>query len=763
MLNNLSLVLRPLIVVLSLSCCCMAQPVQVPTPRPKLLMGHAMQWSMPGSNRFSRSPFLANKTQSYYENAPLIFPANPDDKGALVQMFFDAKASGLDAINMHVHNESAKQLQKMMHRLLDAAQESKTDVKIFPLIAGIMKVENFSQFLKIMWQDPYTKQHPNFLRIDGKPVVITYGHRGAKQWQEAIANAKAGGGEFFIINDTSCLEIGVTEKVPVEKLKAGIEPCDGLYYFASGTLGLPNHEQGPLASFMDFGHSFNPPKYTGASVRQGYIGATRVGNLLSPRGTKIFRMQWLEVLKNNPDFVHLTTLNDYGEGTSQECSVNNTFTFIDMNRYFSHRWKTGQWPKLDKPQAFLSYRKAVVAGEPIQFELVLLTADMASHDYAAILRLDLPDQSSIECKSERVEKMPGHVVMHFQAVDGIKNDGFAIPRVSVKVDGKVLKLSDANAAPFSIVKNGEEVLRKWLRVPLHRLAENIAVKLAVKGSPANLYPRSVFLENVPWDQTAGYIIERGGHSLHNPLDAKPINKNFGYLEMFDEGFGWSPMRFYDVKNKRRVMDMVDRYTAVIRLKNDTIVFAQPTQMDAPHVDSSTVLDLLIQPRRGLLRDRGIMNRDYNMQKQIPATRPKVVRPRQGKPWALRFDGVDDCLTFGPLNMPAGPVTLELWINPADNDKPAVICDQKGAALGLAIMHDRTLRLMRVDINRKAVMLNGQIVLKPKQWHHVVCVYDGRAINLYVNGQADGQPVACRGLRTDEGMFLGKDACSVWSG
>ncbi len=727
------------------------------TQRPKIMMAHAMQWSMPGSDRFSRDPFQANKTQSYYENAPLVFPINDEDNGALIQTFIDAKVSGLDAINMHVHNENPQQLRKLMHRLLDAAKASKTDVKVFPLIAGIMKQKNFEQFLKVMWEDPYTREHPNFLRIDNKPVIITYAHRPAKQWEVAKANAKAVGGEFFLINDTSCLEIGVTENVPTERLHDGIQAVDGLYYFASGTLGLPGHDKGPLANFMKFGHSFNPPKYTGASIRPGYIGTTRVGNLLSPRATSLFRKQWLEAIDNNPDFIHLTTVNDYGEGTSQECSVNNSFTYIDLNRYFGHRWKTGNWPSLEKPQAFLSYRKAVVGGEPVTFELVYLTANQTNLNIDATVKLQLPQGKTVELKPINKEQLPGHVVLDFELADGITQDGFGIPSVTITVDGKPIALPKADGGAFAIVRNGEEVVRRWLRMPLHRLAENVQIKMAVKGSPANLYPRTIFLENVPWEKTAGYIIERGGHSLNKPTDAKPIRDDFGFLEMFDEGFGYAPMKFTDVKTKRRVVDIMDRYTAVIRFKDNTIAYARPAMMDAPHVDPATVMDLIIQPRRGLLRDRGMYNRDQSMQNQEPATRPVIARPRNGKPWIMRFDGKDDHLSFGPLNMPAGPLTLAMWVRPEQLDKPAVICDQKGAAMGVAILKDQTIQLLRVDINRKAVWLKGQTPLAPKRWHYVVGVYDGRNMQLYVDGKADGQPVPCRGLRTDEGIVIGRGA------
>jgi hypothetical protein len=217
------------------------------------------------------------------------------------------------------------------------------------------------------------------------------------------------------------------------------------------------------------------------------------------------------------------------------------------------------------------------------------------------------------------------------------------------------------------------------------------------------------------------------------------------------------MKFTDVKTKRRVVDIMDRYTAVIRFKDDTIAYAKPVMMEAPHVDPATVMDLIIQPRRGIFRDRSMYNRDQSMQQQEAATRPVIARPRNGKPWILRFDGQDDYLSFGPLNMPAGPVSLAVWVRPEPVEQPSVICDQKGAAMGVALLADHTIQLLRVDINRKAVWLKGQTPLTPNRWHYVVGVYDGRQIQLYVDGKRDGEPVACRGLRTDEGLLIGRGA------
>jgi hypothetical protein len=56
--------------------------------------------------------------------------------------------------------------------------------------------------------------------------------------------------------------------------------------------------------------------------------------------------------------------------------------------------------------------------------------------------------------------------------------------------------------------------------------------------------------------------------------------------------------------------------------------------------------------------------------------------------------------------------------------------------------------------RKNDTLNGALKLDAGKWNHIVAVFSGHEMSLYVNGQRDGKPLPTIGLRTDERSMIG---------
>lgn len=728
-----------------------------PESFPKIVVASAMLWSTPHSARFR--PGFGAPTYSgsgFYENAPLV-PADRPDAGSDAEPHFpkdwfeDMARAGIDAVD---HCFFGTKNLPVLLQTAEAARESGTGVQVLPMIDTMPAAEGMA-FLVDLWRNEPLRNHPNLLRFGDRPVVMTFGVHGGDVWRQRLALAEQAGARYFVITDVSESRLG-RPTVPDDH-----EPLHGLYRFVElDGSGLPG-----LAKLA---RSYDPPKLFGGSVMPGYIGATRQGILRDHRGTDVFRRNWLQIIDHDPAFVYLSTLNDYTEATEQECSANSTYAYIDLNAYFGGRWKTGAWPARAAGQAFLSYRKAVATTEAIELELVLLRPELTGKEDAAGIAERFRATASLAMNgADRVgvapvqpQVFPGHLVWRFWAT-GTHADGYAVPAVKIEVDGAALELPAGAPAPFAIVRNGEPLSRRWLHVPLHRIRPGVAARLAVAPTGDGPYPRTIRIEGLPWDDVACGVLERQANSLSPAL--APDRLRDGFREEFYAGPGWCPMEYRNGTLKRNVVDQVDRYTAVIRMHDETFVYPAPalvdpprTLPDAPAVDPATVIDPMIGPGKKMT-DRGWLKRDLVL--PADATRPTAHQDDDGA-WFLRFDGVDDRITQGPIAMPPGPATVELLLRPADTERMQTVFDSSEPVLSLVLAPGGTLRLLRTDQQLKVVTLAGKTPLQAGTWHHVVAVFTGRSLRLSVDGKQDGPEIPIHGLRSDKETSIGGPA--LWA-
>lgn len=742
----------------------------VPLPKaetfPKLAIIHAMLWSGPNSLRFNHGFFL-DRPCGFYENAPLA-PDSPDDGGALVTQMRDLANAGINAISIDLFPPADGP--QTLIPWLKLAKQSKTGIKIIPCLEPDRRAlvkdhpeKNWPDILADFWKYEMDGQplrrHPSLLTLpssdDCVPVFLSYAYPGDKVWSNRLERVRAIGGNAFVICEVASNEVAVGTKMP-DRFRPGVQATSGVYYFISESVVLHDDGLGILPDFIRFGRSFDTRKVIGASINPCYIGTTRVGNLLSPRGTYVQRAKWMEILKHGKevDFIHFTTTNDYSEATEQECSANSTFTFLDLNKYFLARWRTGQFPPLEHPQAFLSYRKGVTRGEPLQVELVLLRPDVAGDEsdqqiasrFNARLQLETPKSELADVKPVQPKARPGHVVWQFLHEPGIIDDWFVTPQVTVQANGQSVILPAGRLPSIQVGLPGEEVSRRWLQVPLHRIRPNTDMKIEIAGSPGTRYPRTIRVTGLPTGQVGGGLIERYPNPLHTTLDSKTLEN--GFLETFYDGPGYAPMYYKDGWIKRCVVDQLDRYSAVVRMRDDTIAFAKPTVVPAPRVDPTVVVDAMIDPGKRVLADRGPLRRDLSLPSKESGKGPIVLQDAPGKPWFLRFDGTDG-ISLGQLTMPSGAVSLEVWIRTRAIGKPQVILGSSGAVVALQIAGNGTVILSRTGQDRKNMSLQGKVVLAAERWHQLVGTYDGSELRLYVNGQPDGQPLRMLGVKTDE--------------
>jgi hypothetical protein len=203
------------------------------------------------------------------------------------------------------------------------------------------------------------------------------------------------------------------------------------------------------------------------------------------------------------------------------------------------------------------------------------------------------------------------------------------------------------------------------------------------------------------------------------------------------------------------------------MNDNTFVYPLPILIEPPRPDPSTVMDFIISPKGDELLDRGGMRKVLPLGGAAAVERPAILQDGPGKPFFLRFDGKDDYLRpdtagmvghpGGVLNLPPGPYTLEMWFRPAKLGNPQTLVNDKlGQVMNVGITPEGVLRFARGHQRSmaEAILLEGEGKLEAGKWHHIVAVFSGSEMSLYLNGKRDGKPVACHGLKTDNGITIG---------
>ncbi|MFG2328032.1 glycoside hydrolase family 71 protein [Streptomyces sp. NPDC048604] len=80
--------------------------------------------------------------------------------------------------------------------------------------------------------------------------------------------------------------------------------------------------------------------------------------------TETLRASWGEAIDNGADWVQLTTWNDYSEGTHFAPSVHNGHAYLDLTSYYLTRFKTGDWPRIERDTLYLTSRVQFAAARP---------------------------------------------------------------------------------------------------------------------------------------------------------------------------------------------------------------------------------------------------------------------------------------------------------------------------------------------------------------------------------------------------------------
>jgi hypothetical protein len=177
---------------------------------------------------------------------------------------------------------------------------------------------------------------PHFFHWLGKPVLFFWdplGHgRTLSQWA-SIRNQI----------DPNNQMIWSAEGVDVTLLNV----FDGIHLYSGGYWGLRNNrmtavDQGFRAGVDAYNSANGTHKIWAAGVIPGYDDTRipgRKGTYIVPRNNgATYNSSWTAAIASNPDWITITSFNEWFEGTMIEPSVSYNTLYLDMTRQYTQQW-----------------------------------------------------------------------------------------------------------------------------------------------------------------------------------------------------------------------------------------------------------------------------------------------------------------------------------------------------------------------------------------------------------------------------------------
>jgi hypothetical protein len=188
---------------------------------------------------------------------------------------------------------------------------------------------------------------------DGRLLLVPFApeHRPGGFWREVIADLReAGVGVFFVPDLVSAGP--VPEAVAASPAAASaVKISDGLTDWGFRDLArLDAQRAAPLR------HTTTPTWMQPVAPQDA---RPKVAAFSEADNTEMFRASWQEVFRQDADYVHLITWNDYGESTEVAPSTGTQFLFYDLNRYFIDWYKAGAPPRIIRDAIYYSHRTQI--------------------------------------------------------------------------------------------------------------------------------------------------------------------------------------------------------------------------------------------------------------------------------------------------------------------------------------------------------------------------------------------------------------------
>ncbi|WP_052361839.1 LamG-like jellyroll fold domain-containing protein [Geminisphaera colitermitum] len=626
----------------------------------------------------------------------------------------------------------------------------------------------------------------------GRPVFQTYHHSvhvqlTPEKWTELVEGVAAGGRDSFWIYGFAGIKPALGNVAP-EEARRIIPATDAVYHFGGSSLTASS---GIARQVREKFSGLRPNLTVGGSVHVGYYSArTYSRNFISPRHTAELREQWAYLQSGAPDFVHLTTWNDWNEATTFCPSFSDLGSRLAIMQRYLAGWFGRPLPtgRDGVPEIVLSYRKSLYPGEPLRVEVLPLpTSNGAKKVRCEIVVTDAASgrvvmrETSPDFSTTSLDAMKA---WYAQSAEPLASDlAPGVLRVAVRAltENGEIRYHHLPDIVVSETENYNDQL--FYNVPLHRLAgpeRSLALRIngsesaSAKATGNGLYAVDYELSG-PGSAGASVAGMKRGHLMRflAPLDRDgaevvDLNKRVTLTPSADA-----------TKQRRSVVESAARWTPAERGPDYFAVLARfedgtwaysPTVLVAPPVPSpALVADWVFAGLKpALMGNVAGLDKPKNVIEDRSLYRNELTLPEKnglkfvdlpgsgGTARAMQFDG-QTLLKAAEDTAGNGPLTVEVIFRPGQTGRHEVICWQRGAQAGLVMEKTGHLKLSRLPELRAYpdpfVEVRSRKPLAPDRFHHVVAVYDGVALTLWLNGERQ-ESKPCLGTRSTEGFAIG---------
>ncbi len=672
-----------------------------------------------------------------------------------------AMAYGVDGFNVDV--QKPDQYLPVMSRFFSAAEG--TDFKIALCMDGLwypaeVLIEHLEKFISTY------RNHPNACLVDGRMVIFMYTANGktVDQWCAVREELRRRGCDaYFLSQPYPLAEITLWEDAG--RIDDALRGFDGLFDFGGNgftAAEIENRLKNAMAALRRAGRR---DAILVGGVAPGYSGQfTAYYRPFLNSGS--VRNNWEAVIASGAQWVNLTTWNDYIETTQFEPTVINRDNLLLLNQEYLFRWR-GVTPPPRPVRVLYNYHEETLIGDDLTIEAINFSYTTAP----STLRLRLLGED-------------GNTVFHTFPDLALTPDRMQVETFRLRHD----QLGDARLlrVEAAVFADGEEPQFREL-YPIVRRYGRLASYRTIRLRHDDLSPAPAQLEPT--------VTDDGRPALRLRLNLWSFA---GKVELLRHGY---PVWESDVNHEKasvweRVIPLPEKRRAprdlyLVRITDvaDRIAFSNPVYDDASGFDAISAQPVVVSgadfdenwpmwrtPRSASSLawvkvaeyERFACQFDFEQETgewlesnptvgwRVPArlgatagnvpwaggklSKPKWVRgvgPDGRERVLLEFDGEHTSVALAIRSTPAGPFTLEAWINPVATGRPAAIfSDQNG--IGFYLNEQLTPEVRRDQSQDRLVATE---VVPENEWSHVAAVYTGDSLLLYRNGKLIGEGAA----------------------
>lgn len=227
--------------------------------------------------------------------------------------------------------------------ILPTAKEEQFPVAIYYEIAESQDqiVRDFRHILMNFGQDPA------YLKVDGAPVIFVYGrvtrNLNGEEWQGIFAQLDKAGLECFCQAEGLAAAFHLGD-VPFDYL---FEHFDGVHLYLPGA--IPQEELAGLYSAFSLKAMVKDVSFA-ATVSPGFDNTPWYEEhgfehkVIDREGGDYYRRTWRAAVDSGPDWILLTSFNEWHEGSEIEPSEEYGETYLDLTGEWAGAWKNQSAP-----------------------------------------------------------------------------------------------------------------------------------------------------------------------------------------------------------------------------------------------------------------------------------------------------------------------------------------------------------------------------------------------------------------------------------